>query len=124
MLAAQVEPVRQAVHLHRDAPLQRDLEDRVEVECVLGAVPDEPALRMAQAAHRRVAHRLRHLRRQLRARRALARVQAQLHPVELGEDVVREVERAVGTDVALGAAQHAERRERLVRGSDLLPLAA
>ena len=49
------------------------------------------------------------------ARPAAARWPAcrlELHPVELGEDVVRQVERAVGADVALGAAQHAERRER------------
>ena len=56
------------------------------------------------------------------AGRALARVHARLHPVELREHVVREVERSVGEDVALDPAQHAERRDELVRGGDLLAL--
>ena len=36
----QVEPVRQAVDLERDAVLERDLEDALEVERVLGAAAD------------------------------------------------------------------------------------
>jgi hypothetical protein len=51
-------------------------------------------------------------------------VHAGLHPVELGEDVVGQVEPAVGQDVALDPAQDAERRQALVRGRDLLGLAA
>ena len=51
-------------------------------------------------------------------------VDARLHPVELGEHVVGEVEPPVGEDVALDPAQDAERREHLVRGGDLLALAA
>jgi len=51
-------------------------------------------------------------------------VKARRHPVELGEDVLGEVERAVRQDVALGAAQDPERRERLVRRRDLLALPA
>ena len=81
---------------------------------------DQPAGRMAEAAHRRVSHRLGHARSQLLARRALAGMQRELHPLELGEHVVGRVERAVGADVALDAAQHPERRELLVRGRDLL----
>ena len=48
---------------------------------------------------------------------------ADLHPVELREHVVGQVERAVREDVALDAAQDPERRELLVRGGDLLGLA-
>jgi hypothetical protein len=51
-------------------------------------------------------------------------VHAGLHPVELGEHVVGQVEPPVGQDVALDPAQHAERRERLVGRRDLLALAA
>ena len=46
----QVEAVGQAVHLQRDAGLERDLEDLVEVERVLGPVVEDPPLRVAQAA--------------------------------------------------------------------------
>ena len=49
---------------------------------------------------------------------------ARLHPVELREDVVGEVEPAVGQDVALDPAQDAKRRQHLVRGRDLIGLAA
>ena len=49
---------------------------------------------------------------------------ARLHPLELGEDVVGEVEPSVGEDVALDPAQDAKRREPLVGGGDLLALAA
>ena len=51
-------------------------------------------------------------------------MERELHPVELGEHVVGEVERPVGADVALGAAQDAEGSEQLVRRRDLLALAA
>jgi hypothetical protein len=47
-----------------------------------------------------------------------------LDPVELGEDVVGKVERAVVQDVALRPAQDAERRELAVRPLDLLTLTA
>ena len=56
-------------------------------------------------------------------RLALAGVQAELHPVELGEHVVGQVEAAVAADVDLGPAQDAERRELLVGERDLLALA-
>ena len=124
MLVAQVEPVGQAVHLERDAGLERDLDHALQVERVRRPVPDQPAGRMAEAAHRRMPHRLGHLARQRRALLALARVEAELHPVELGQHVVGQVERAVAADVDLGAAQDPERRELLVRGGDLLGLAA
>ena len=69
-------------------------------------------------------HRFERPLRDLLARRPLARVDARLNPVELGEDVVWEVERTVREDVALGAAQDPKRRYLLVRGRDLLGLAA
>jgi hypothetical protein len=53
----------------------------------------------------------------------LAAVDACLHPLELREDVVGQVEPPVGEDVALDPAQDAERRQELVRGGDLLGLA-
>ena len=48
----EIEPVRQAVHLQRDAGLERDLEDPLQVERVLGPVVEDPALRMREAAAR------------------------------------------------------------------------
>ena len=51
-------------------------------------------------------------------------MQAQLHPVELLEHVVGEVELAVAPDVDLRAAQLAERRNLLVHRGDLLRLTA
>ena len=101
--AGEVEPVREAVHLERDARLERDLEDPLQVERVLGPVVEDPALRMGEARRRRVAHRLDDAVGERLARPALAGVQADLHPLELGEHVVREVERAVREDVALAA---------------------
>ena len=124
VLAAEVEPVRQPVDLDRDALLERDLVDALEVDGVLRAAADQPAGRVAEAAHVRVAQRLLDAPGHLRSRHPLAAVDARLHPVELGEHVVGEVEPAVGEDVALDPAQDAERRQRLVGGRDLLGLAA
>ena len=58
VLAAEVEAGGEAVDLERDAVLERDLEDALEVEGVLRAAADEPARRVAEAAHVRVAQRL------------------------------------------------------------------
>ena len=71
-----------------------------------------------------VAERLLHAPGELRPRHSLAAVHARLHPVELGEHVVGEIEAPVGEDVALDRAQDPERREQLVRGGDLAGLAA
>ncbi len=71
-----------------------------------------------------MAHRLDDPVRERVAAPPLARVQADLHPVQLGEHVVGEVERAVREDVALAAAQDPERRQQLVGGRDLLSLPA
>ena len=49
---------------------------------------------------------------------------AGLYPLELRENVVGKVEPSVGEDVALDPAQDAKRRKQLVRGRDLLGLAA
>ena len=43
VLAAQIEPEREAVDLERDPLLERDLEDPVEVERVLGPAVDVAA---------------------------------------------------------------------------------
>ena len=56
---------------------------------------------------------------QLPRRHALPTVDARLHPVELRQQRVGEIERAVREDVALDAAQDAERRELLVHARDL-----
>ena len=63
VLVAEVQPVRQPVHLERDACLERDLEGALEVERVRRPVADQAAGRMAEAPDRRVAHRLGHSRR-------------------------------------------------------------
>ena len=122
--AREVEAVWKAVRLQGDPGLQRDLEDGLEVEGVRRPVVDDPALRMAEARDRRVAHRLRHLAGERLTRLALAGVEAELHPVELGEDVGGEVEPALAQDVHLGPAQDAKRRQLLVGRGDLLALAA
>ena len=124
VLAAQVEPGGQAVDLERDPLLERDRVDPLEVDGVLGPAADQPPRRMAEAAHVRVAQRLLDAPGHLRPRHPLPAVHARLDPVELGEHVVGQVEPAVGQDVALDPAQDAERRQPLVRGRDLLGLAA
>ena len=67
--AGEVEPVGQAVHLQRDAGLERNLEDVVEIERVLRAVVEDPAERMREARGRRcrrcMSHGLDDARRQL-----------------------------------------------------------
>ena len=95
----------------------------LEVERVRRPVVDQAPRRVAEAARGRMPHRLDDPRGQLPPPRALPGVQRDLDPVELGEDVVGEVERPVREDVALDPAQDAERRERVVRGRDLLALA-
>ena len=124
MVAGQVEPGREAVDLERDAVRDRDLVDAVEVEGVLGTAADDAPLRVAEAAHRGMFQRRDHAAGQLLPRHPLPAVDAGLDPVELGQHIVGEVEPAVGQDVALDAAQDAERGEALVRGGDLLALAA
>ena len=116
------EPVREAVHLDRHAGLERDLEDAVEVERVLRPVVEDPPLRVREARCCRMPHRLEHALGDRLPARTLPRVQADLQPVELGEHVVGQVERAIREDVALAPAQDSKRRQLLVRGRDLLRL--
>ncbi len=78
---------------------------------------------MAEAAHGGVAQRLLDALGQLTPRHALPAVHARLHPVEFGEHLVGKIEPPVGEDVALDSAQHAERRQQLVRSRDLVGLA-
>ena len=62
--------------------------------------------------------------RQLGARLPLAGMHRRLHPVELGEDVVGQVERAVGEHVALVPRRTRNGATSSVRRGDLLALAA
>jgi hypothetical protein len=124
MRARQIEAVREAVDLDRETCLERHFEHLVQVEGVLGAVVEDPPLRMAETARIRIPHGLGDDARQLRLGPPLACVQADLNPVQLCEDVVGEIEAAVREDVALDPAQHVERSETLVRGRNLLRLPA
>ena len=121
---AQVEPVRQAVHLQRHSLLERDLDQAIDVELVLGPAVDVPALRVRETGDVRVAQRLLDPLRLVALRQALAAVDARLHPIQLGEDGFGQVEPAVREDVALGATEDAEGRERIVDVGDLERLAA
>ena len=121
---AEVEPRRQAVDLERDAALDGERVGAVEVERVLRPAADHPPGRVAEAADVGVVERRLDAGGHLRARHPLAAVDARLHPVQLRQHVVGEVEPPVREDVALDPAQDAERREQLVRGRDLLALAA
>ena len=89
LFVPQVEPVREPVRLERDAGLERDLDRALQIERVRRPVIEDPPSRMAETADGGMAHRLRHARGQLRRGRALAGVERELHPLELGEDVVR-----------------------------------
>src|SRR5438105_8282606 len=124
LLVPQVEPVRQPVRLERDALGERDLEHALQHQRVGRPVVDDPSLRVAEAAHGGMAHRLDDLLRQPVCVLSLSRVERELHPLELRERVVGEIERSVAPDVALGAAQDAERCKRGVHRVDLLRLTA
>ena len=102
----------------------RDCDHGLEVQRIRRPVVEDAPLRMREAPNRGVLHRLDHLGRQPRARVALARVEAELHPVELCEHVVGQVEPSVPKDVDLDAAKHAERGEAVVGLLDLLALSA
>ena len=88
----QVEPVGQPVRLERDARLQRDLEGRSRSSCVRRTVVDDPPLRVAERTDGGMPHRLRHLPVSSSRVLPLPGVQAQLHPVELREHVVGQIE--------------------------------
>src|SRR5205823_6487270 len=104
-----------AVRLDGRAGLEADLEQPLEIDRVRRAVLDDTSLRMTDRAHRWMARRLGHPECELLARLPLPRMHRRLHPLELGEDVVRKIEAAVVQDVALGPSQDAERSEHCVR---------
>ncbi len=120
----QVETIREPVDLEGDSLLQRDREDSVEIESVLGSAVQDPPLRVAQRSRSRMSQRFAHGLGQLACGAPLAGVQADLNPLQLGEHVVGKVERPVGEDVALDSAQDAEGCEALVDRRDLLGLTA
>ena len=123
VLAAEVQPVREPVHLERDARFERHPEHLVQVERILRPVVDDPPLRVAQAADVRVPHRLDRPLGQLARRHPLPAMDARLHPLELGQHVVRQIQRAIAEDVALAPTQDPKRRQPFVRSRDLLALA-
>ncbi len=88
MDAAQVEAVGQPVHLERDTGRERRLERALEVERVLGAMPDQAPRRMAETAGCWVLHRVDHAGGELPPWRPLSGVERELNPVELCEHVV------------------------------------
>src|SRR2546423_1235819 len=98
----QVEAVREAVDLDRLPVPLRSLDYGLDVDGVRRPAADVAPGRMAERRDVRVLECADRPLRQLLARLALAAVHARLHPVELGEHVVGQVELAVGTDVALG----------------------
>ena len=124
MSCREVEPVREAVYFQGNAGLQRDLEDPLQIERVLRPVVEDPPLWVREARRGRMAHRLQDPVGERCAFPALARVKTDLHPLELREHVVGEVERAVRENVALAAAEDPERSEQLVGGRDVVRLPA
>ncbi len=122
--ARQVETIRQTVDLEGDSLLERDREDSVEIESVLGPAVQDSPLRVAERSRGRMPQRFAHGLGQLASGAPLAGVQADLDPIQLGEHVVGKVERPVGEDVALDPAQDAEGCEALVDSGDLLGLTA
>ena len=101
----EIEPVGEAVDLERHAGFERDLDHPLEVERVRRPEVDDPAFRMAQATDRRMAHRLGYPCGYLGSLRPLARMKTELHPVELVEHVVREVEASISAYVAFDSAE-------------------
>jgi hypothetical protein len=122
MLAAEVEAVRETVYLDSHLLLEGHLEHALEIERVLRPCVDVAAGGMTQATHVWIAQRLEHARGHLPSRHPLPAVHARLHPFQLRQDAIGKIEPTVGEDVALDPTQHAERRERLVGGGDLLAL--
>ena len=121
-----IETFGPAVDLHRGVEVGARAEHQRRVEGRLGPplADDEAPGAMAEhvdvgvrdRAHHPVGHRLR--------RHAQLRVHARDHHVELGEQLVGMVERAVLEDVALDAGEDAERRELLVQSGDDVELLA
>src|SRR3954454_17376966 len=104
LCAVEVEPVWKAIDLEGHSRFERDLDDPFKVEGVWSAGVDETAGGVAETANRRVPHAVCDLAGQVGAAVSLSCMEAELHPVQLLEHVVREVELAVATDVHLGAS--------------------
>ena len=104
LCAVEVEPVWEAVDLEGNSGFERDFDDSFEVEGVWSAVVDEAAGGVAEAANGRVSHGVCDLAGQVVAAVSLSGVEAELHPVEFLEHVVREVEFAVAADVHFGSS--------------------
>src|SRR5215211_118385 len=124
MLSAEIKAIGKAIDFERDSLLQRNFEYALQVQRILRTAVDIAALRVAEATHVRITERLLNPLSHLPPRHPLSTMDARLYPLELGEDVVREVEPSVGEDVAFGSTQDTERRKQFIRGRDLLSLAA
>jgi hypothetical protein len=92
VVTREIESIRKSVDLQGHASFQGCPDRALEVERVLGPVPDQPSRRVAQATYGGVAHGLDDPCGELGARRALPLVQRELHPLQLGEHIVRKVE--------------------------------
>ena len=114
--ARRVEPLWTAVDLHGGVEVRARVEDEVGVERrfrssladddAAGAVTEDVGVGVGDRRDHAVGHRL--------LRHAQLAVHAGDDDIELGQDVVRMVERPVLEDVDLAAGQDAERREILV----------
>ena len=94
--AREIESAGQTVRLERHACLGCHLEHRVQIEGVRRSVVHDASPWMAEASDGRMAHGLDDAFRDLVARLALAGMKAELHPVELREHLVGEVEEPSG----------------------------
>src|SRR6478672_2652983 len=113
MRVSQVDAVGQAVDLDRLPVAVRRLEYGLDVDRVRRPPADVAAGRMAERRDVRVLERADRPGGQLLARLPLPTVDACLNPVELGQDVVWEIELAVRPDVALDPGEDAQRRQPL-----------
>ena len=112
----QVEPVGLAVDLEEGARGGGAGDDLLDVDRSGRPLVDQPCRQVADAVHVRAGHRREHA---LSGAPGEGGVQRGDDPVEAAELLVGEVERAVGADVDLDAAQHAEGGEPLVERGDL-----
>src|SRR5262249_25098391 len=124
VLTAEVEPGGEAIDLEGDILDSRELEDPLQVEGILGAAVDEATGWVAEAAHGGGVQGLLDAFGHPRTGPPLPAVHTGLDPVELSENVVRQVEPPVGEDVAPDPSQHPERSQLRVRRRDLLALPA
>ena len=105
---AHVEPVGLRVDLERRPRLDGVRDDTLDVDRSAVALQQPSTREVPDAVDVRVVHRAED---PLGRAAVERRVERRDHPVELGERVVVHVERAVGADVHLDPAEHAERRQ-------------